>query len=73
MMTCMNVVGRPLFTVVMKADDQGEFYTSLGDSFLYLCVGKILGIMVSAYYQKRTGKLRLLFWGELFNLMAMIL
>jgi hypothetical protein len=29
--------------------------------------------MVSAYYQKRTGKLRLLFWGELFNLLALIL
>lgn len=33
MMTCMNVVGRPLFERVMSDQNTDEFYKSLGDSF----------------------------------------
>ena len=68
----MIIIGRPILTHVFGLDTEKDYLNSESATLFIQSLGKVMGVLISAYWQKVLGKLNQLFLAEIFNLISCI-
>lgn len=71
--SCMNNLGVPILQDIMKITNKVDYVNALADTMLYYGIGKMIGSILAGSLQNRFGKLKLLVFSEIFNLVSAIL